>query len=139
MKSFLFVCALVVSQVASAEIIIKSFEGIGGINLNGSDYEVVLDKNSQVDLKVTFYSTKKIGMPLITRTDVVEKIIEATQTVHPLLAVNQIVTIRTSVYRMETEEIPSVYKIGVDGNNDGKLDSADDDYISITFSEKWIL
>ena len=139
MKAFLFICAMVVSQMASADIKIMSFEGIGGINLNGSDFEVVLDKNSQVALKVTFYSTEKIGMPLITKTDAVEKIIEATQTVHPLLAVNQIVTIRTSVYRMETEEIPSVYKIGVDGNNDGKLDSADDDYTSVVFSEKWIL
>ena len=137
MKSFLFVCSLVFSQVSFADIKIMSFEGIHAINFNGSDYEVVLDWSSDADFKVTFYSTEKIGMPLLTKLDdVTEFKVPLTQKVFPLLSINQITTLHTAIELMSPYSAQQVYRIGIDSDNDGTLNSADDDFVSFTVSTK---
>lgn len=136
MKAFLFVCALVCSQMASADIKIMSFEGISGININGSDYEVVLDSTADTDFKITFYSTDKTGIPRMTVTNVTEQVVELTQKVYPLLSVNQVTTIQTKHYLMSFLSPTQVYRIGIDGDLDGMLNSSSDDYLSIQITIK---
>ena len=137
MKSFLFVFALVFSQVSSADIKIMSFEGIHGIHFNGSGYSIALDgKASGSDFfKVSFQSSDKIGTPRITTVDVTEYAIPVLATVTPLVAVNQVTTLSSTAQLMSigTGET-RIYRIGVDGNNDGMLNSPDDDYITISLS-----
>ncbi len=136
MKSFLFVFALVFSQVSSADIKIMSFEGISGIYFNGSDYEVALDSSADTDFKIAFYSTDKTGIPRMTVTQVTEQDVELTQKVYPLLMVNQVTTIQTKHYLMSFLSTTQVYRIGIDGDFDGKLDSSSDDYLSMTMTLK---
>ena len=127
MKAFLFVCALVVSQLASADIKIMSFEGIDGIQFEGNSYILSLPYGSTEEFKVTFFSTDKVGMPIITGlySSVETKLSQS----FPVLAVNQITSIESSIMSLFT--YGPIYRVGIDGNNDGMLNGSDDDFLSV--------
>lgn len=126
MKSFLFICTLVVSQMASADIQIMSYEGISGIQFNNGNYTLVLDDSATSNFKVTFLSTDKMGIPLLTGMEFYEQIIASS---NPVTAVNQMTSIEASINSMQS--YGQIYRIGIDGNNDGQLNSSDDDYITV--------
>jgi hypothetical protein len=132
MKSFLFVCAMVVSQVASADIKIMSFEGIEAIHFNGNDYVLSLKYGEVEDFKVTFLSTSVLGNPLIT--GMVHTAQKAIAQSYPVLAVNQITSIETS--NMDLFSYGPTYRIGIDGDNDAQLNSVSDDFISVQMTFK---
>ncbi len=134
MKALVFICALIFTQVSSAEIKIVSFEGMHSVHFNGSDFKIILEKDFNEDFLISFYSTSTIGTPRITGVFTTEYAIPLKVTAYPLVAVNQITTLHTTANLMYAYSNEQIYKIGVDGDNDGKLDSVNDDYISVPVS-----
>lgn len=129
MKALLFVCALVFSQFSLADIQIVSFEGIYGVQYNGTDHIITINNQLPFEFRVTFFSTEVTGQPRITSIDNgISYTLPLQKVAYPVLAVNQITA-------LEPVGVMSYYgplfRIGIDGDNDGLLDGANDDFTTV--------
>lgn len=133
MKNGIFLSVIFFSAMSSAEIKLSTISGINAVHLYKNKIQIIeVDLSSAQKLKFVFMSTDKTGTPKVTFRDGSVYDVPLVSGAQPLLQVKEPVELSVDINQLQlVSGYERVFKVGIDGNNDGGLLTAEDDFYSI--------